>query len=139
MNTNLFRTGNWVYVGYSGTFEKIRGIIDKDVNLFFDAGHYHGLLFNYASVGNKLIEPDNCEPILLTADILEKSGFEVKKNGSPQRWHKLGQFNFKFYKWKTENQIHMSNLNGFGNRIRHVHQLQNLYFALTGEELTINF
>jgi hypothetical protein len=26
---------------------------------------------------------------------------------------------------------------GFINHIKHVHQLQNLYFALTGEELTI--
>ena len=26
----------------------------------------------------------------------------------------------------------------FLNKIKHVHQLQNLYFALTGEELTIN-
>ena len=27
---------------------------------------------------------------------------------------------------------------GFMNHIKHVHQLQNLYFALTGEELIIN-
>jgi outer membrane protein assembly factor BamD (BamD/ComL family) len=68
------------------------------------------------------------KPIPLTTEILEKCGFE-QQNGV-MAWEKedvviafstLGNF-FRLYP-RT-------------NRIKYLHQLQNLYFALTGEELT---
>jgi len=66
------------------------------------------------------------QPISLTEDWLFKFGFE-KKNG----------YGFEMFgNWiqKREN-IYWYNLNGNFVILKHVHQLQNLYFALTQKEL----
>ena len=74
-------------------------------------------------------------PIPLTTEILEKCGFKFDKN-RPYDMNNYGvdmdEKNLHFY----YDSITL-NFNGFGN-VQYVHQLQNLYFALTGEELTIN-
>lgn len=62
----------------------------------------------------------NYEPIPLTKEWLVKFGFKDGKRG----WFKTGARNSKF------------NLYMYG-RCDYVHQLQNLYFAITREELTI--
>ena len=86
------------------------------------------------------------EPIPLTEEWLVKLGFEKRKDKTPKIaldivcvWNKK-QF-FFFYESKN-NLIAIDFLNSdyFGTKtteIQYVHQLQNLYFALTGEELTI--
>lgn len=76
--------------------------------------------------------PHNCEGIPLTEDWLKKFGFEIqyktpyydmvaRKEMLNLCWEKKG-----FYWIRPD--IHFE--------IKTVHQLQNLYFALTGEELT---
>lgn len=62
---------------------------------------------------------------------------------------RLLKFGFKRFPWGLvkgnllfKDDLKCSNLilqvgNGFNSEIKYVHQLQNLYFALTGEELTI--
>jgi len=82
-------------------------------------------------------------PVPLTPAILEKCGFEFKDMmfaNKPMRywrkdWFCLNLFDksdkYVLYLWnekETEKSVYISSL----------HQLQNLYFALTGEELTIN-
>jgi hypothetical protein len=88
------------------------------------------------------------EPIPLTPEILEKCGFDVvykinnhyainDPNGIKDS-HKISVFP------TINNQWHIAfsdTLNGYNDytpttKIQHLHQLQNLYFALTGEELT---
>lgn len=79
---------------------------------------------------------ESLEPIPLTEEWLLKFGFELEyksefriKYTSPTDasigydWHKMDVWGFRY----------------FGKKIKceYVHQLQNLYFALTGEELTI--
>ena len=83
---------------------------------------------------------DVYEPIPLTPEILEKCGFKTNKL----------QNLFKRVKEKTEgmkSEIHLGDyyderkyyyLVGLNIRIIYLHQLQNLYFALTNEELIIN-
>ena len=74
----------------------------------------------------------NILPIPLTEEILLKFGFEKQ--------HNEDDFDYWFKKdfcddilWEhSEGFCH--NLN-YGGDIKYVHQLQNLYFALTGEEL----
>jgi len=72
----------------------------------------------------------NLQPILLTRDWLVKLGWResdpqvyTKNEFSIELWHDLNHV----FKW-----------NGFviSIKLQHVHQLQNLYFTLTGEELT---
>lgn len=81
---------------------------------------------------------ENFEPIPLTEEWLLKFGFAPKNNSSPQTFHKIGQYNFKVGKWKSNTSgISLICCNSLGRHIDYVHQLQNLYFALTNEELTI--
>ena len=72
------------------------------------------------------------DPIILTEEWLLKFGF-VKYNDRWWRYDKNGMFDisnqfdafcFQTCMWVNDN-------------IKHVHQLQNLYFALTGAELTL--
>lgn len=80
-------------------------------------------------------------PITLTEEILLKSGFEITKND---------EYPFKYVINKgMRNEVEIEDLNSttcfvlsHGRRfsvvkIKHLHQLQNLYFALTGTELKI--
>jgi hypothetical protein len=78
------------------------------------------------------------KPIPLTEEWLLKFGFKNRPDGICDHWH-LG-INPITHDWMIE----LKNLgagffyiNGYFN-IKYVHQLQNLYFALTGEELAIN-
>jgi hypothetical protein len=71
-------------------------------------------------------------PIPLTPEILEKAGFREYGPFSP--WLVLGSFAWVknvgiMYEIDTESAML--------DHIIHLHQLQNLYFALTGEELNI--
>lgn len=74
-------------------------------------------------------------PIPLTEEWLLKLGFEYRKEILFDGWYsKLINYN-SIRIFKDENGFfkYYSSI----TYIQHVHQLQNLYFALTGEELTI--
>lgn len=86
------------------------------------------------------------DPIPITLEILEKCGFE---SGKETNINGLIQYDF----WKTKNIPHLhrwllykdgeyiiykNNILIGRAYIKYLHQLQNLYFALTGEELTVN-
>jgi hypothetical protein len=75
------------------------------------------------------------EGVLITPEILGKAGFAYhsSKNGHIYYTHlgftllnSYGKWNFSYEQSKT-----------YGKSIAYLHQLQNLYFALTGEELNI--
>lgn len=69
------------------------------------------------------------EPIPLTPEILENAGFVKNKYGN------------RFIKDELTNDIVKSNgfyMANVSQELKYLHQLQNLYFALTGEELIIN-
>ncbi len=75
------------------------------------------------------------KPIQLTEEWLVKFGFETNNwtdNGHPiyYGWNKSG--------FLLEGKLPNLSLDGSNNEliIKHVHQLQNLYFSLTGKELT---
>jgi len=82
-------------------------------------------------------------PILLTPEILAKCGFvSVGNTGTSDNWFsdELGETNLMIriggnglitLYIKAKELVSLTN-------IIYLHQLQNLYFALTGEELTIN-
>ena len=99
---------------------------------------------NELRIGNWVSGPDNHQyqikiedlyfnhvPILITNEILVKFGFE-KISGyyskSPivitDRWVEIEGYNYDYSGAIVEKKI-----------CKHLHQLQNLYFALTGEEL----
>lgn len=79
------------------------------------------------------IHIENFEPIKLTTEILEK-------------WFGFEKIDVDYFKLKTESFYCHIDEQGFGFSLEHdnfyiceyVHQLQNLYFALMGKEITIN-
>lgn len=77
-------------------------------------------------------------PIQLTEEWLLKFGFEWNKETKTYEhkdfypWHVSKSINIDIQNWQVFNYV----LKAVANRkIKYVHQLQNLYFALTGEEL----
>jgi hypothetical protein len=73
------------------------------------------------------------EPIPLTEDWLLRFGFDKKIVDAEQNFYQVNEMvdiDDKVY-WKF-----YRNNEGL-SKLQYVHQLQNLYFALTGEELTI--
>ena len=112
MNAKELRIGNYVKDPY-----------DKDIKL--------------VSVGS---DASMIRPIKLDEEWLERFGFEEVKDGSTNYWRICKDYRFAID--KNNGHTHCSfgdNQNGIlFSVIKHVHQLQNLYFALTGEELELN-
>ena len=92
----------------------------------------------------ELMENDKIEykPIPLTQEWLVKLGFDKLENDIPTYFKCFGnlieddyEFSFNIYVDSEQNYF----ITVFGRKIiiKHAHQLQNLYHALTGEELTI--
>ena len=79
------------------------------------------------------------EPIPLTEEWLLKFGFEEVEyknsvNGwviDSKIWFEVSKFNYNHFMWSDDSRDIFTEL-------KHVNQLQNLYHALTGNELTIN-
>jgi hypothetical protein len=112
-----------------------------------DKGIVHTIRYNNGLLGcdildNRLDSFSNfysfseLNPVKLTEEWLLKMGFEKAING----W-----FCSKEYLWLRQNKLNnqwFAGVNGIGDidckRIDYVHCLQNLYFALTGEELTFS-
>lgn len=83
---------------------------------------------------NKRENVDNVHPVLLTEDVLLKCGF---KQGKMQH----GDLCFYWNGQVVAYGIFYDDLNEVlidNSSIKYLHQLQNLYFALTGEELKIS-
>lgn len=96
-----------------------------------------GNIVNDPCMGNMAVYELNKEveyysdAILLTPEILlSKCGFQTKNNGEWLAHPKLPDIRYK------EGQIH--NYITPMPHIQSIHQLQNLFYALTGEELEVN-
>lgn len=101
-------------------------------NLVYDGGSITQL--SLADFYNMYLD-DKCEfkPITLTEEWLVKFG---------QMWGNSDNGRYRMYYNLEDN--HLYDYDNFANcnkiswiKIKYVHQLQNIYFALTGEELTI--
>lgn len=123
MKASELRIGNWV-----NTIEGHKQIIELRHSENYPKGISHHVTDNVRVSGLFLGPIGGVLPIPLTADWLLKFGFI---NGEKD--------NFSFTKNMDLRIIGLENdYNGIWVRkIKHVHQLQNLYFAITGEELEL--
>ena len=118
MKANELRIGNWI-------FEELENsLLERQIWSIESQRNGQSYWINN-------IDLEYIKPIPLTGEWFERFGFEYKKNG--------------YYKFPIE--IRLSGLVFFGNEhskrglninLKYVHQLQNLYFALTGQELKLN-
>ena len=142
MKANELRIGNLVNtykddVHYG--IEVVSNISNAGINEF--------LTGEYSAVFKHPINDDLIiKPIPLTEEWLVKFGFEITTD--PENVHYklslVGEFNESFVINRKVGYIvfyvpHVccNNYLCFTTQIKSIHQLQNLYFALTGEELTI--
>lgn len=126
MNATELRIGNIVfYNGENGKNEPVRyycTINGADLRIMQDDENYL----------------KSHEPIALTPELLEKCGFEKLEFGNGFMFGRsLGGgriFLLKYNPLRTDCFYE----HYYGTKVQYLHQLQNLYFALTGEELEIN-
>ena len=129
MKANELRIGNYVLDDEKNTV-MIEQISGDNIHLFTQVSRR-------TEKGNRLIYSSNIFPIPLTEEILLKCGFE--KNNEYQYLFCQNKFGYSL----NEKTIALEEYKNIFLRVRTVpveflHQLQNLYFALAGEELTIN-
>lgn len=127
INANELRLGNWIKNGFNQPI-KINGIISE--------GNTGGYALKTLS------------PIPLTAEILEKAGFKDnilllgEQGVCSYGWHLIAStykgiskvnlaYDYDDCAYESHNAEHQT-------EIKYLHQLQNLYFALTGQELEIS-
>lgn len=125
IDTKELRIGNIVLIG--GKMESVYNIQEDSVNLSYSCGDHMG------GGGSDIYdEAKYIDPVLLTTSILKECGFECEifHEGSRPVYHLNG-----FYiDYDSLQPIDV----GFAIskcEIKYLHQLQNLYFAITGEDL----
>jgi len=125
MTAQELRIGNWV--SYRGEKEGVVSSIGSN-------GFETIRVFNTLPFGSSDLE--EYEPIPLTEEWLLRFGFEVAKAYDSINRYSKGKF--ELYScpnpdnWAYEYAIMVGKIS---IELKHVHQLQNLYYALTGEEL----
>lgn len=135
IQANELRVGNWV------KHEKEHYSLDPDlyyneyvkVTSLTDGDYLHwecGSPFGGRCVSGQMYK--NTDPIPLTPEILEKSGFihEVHDDTSYYK-------NSELWFCHIGEDWHLANGAQTFKPFQHLHQLQNLYYALTGKELDI--
>jgi hypothetical protein len=130
---NELRIGNWIYVCYT---QPIKVVIEKV--FLIDAEKD---IINCHTPYGRNEAKYSLQPIPLTSEILEKCGFEKR-----QEYNGLAFKKNNFELWKGSNweffnySVVTRNEDGINEPdidVKYLHQLQNLYLALTGKELEI--
>jgi hypothetical protein len=112
MKSNELKVGNWVYSNHDDEPFKVRGF---DIGALDDG-----------------MDCESMQPIPLTPEILEKAGFVLSVFPEiTEAFHDAFTLVLEDKGWDC---IRILGKSVFVN---YVHELQNLYFALTGEELNI--
>jgi len=131
MTVNELRIGNWL-IDYENKIGKVKSIEDYNV---LKVVSNEGVLISYCEI-------ELYKPIPLTEEILFKCGFKKTEIlGS----YNIGSFTFHSQrpcndsaKFTLVTEIYFCGRSVLVvNGVKHLHQLQNLYFALTNQELNI--
>lgn len=136
MKPNELRIGNYVEVFQEGTYQ-VKGISRNSIYYILEFDSEDGTFESHLDLIN---------PILIAEEWLVKFGFEQKINFpsgilaiKDKRfvggWLGISKSlfeNWTFYKgsW-IDNKVNIA-------EIKYIHQLQNIYFEITGEELELN-
>ena len=115
----------------SATELRIGNLVGIASSLNFSIGKVTLISNNRILLENKISNKNHkFIPVELTEELLLRLGFEKDNELN------FVKFSFKVHFWSRYNS-YMYGWIGGNIELKYVHQLQNLYFALTGEELTI--
>ena len=122
MKVNELRIGNWIK-GPKGAR--------------YDGREFQWHIGEYIMCNEYSDFIDDIEPILLTEEWLLKMGFKPQGEGYSYTNLLLQDFreSYSMFEWDSYNEVEVC----IKNDIKYIHQLQNLYFALTEEELEIKY
>lgn len=123
MKVSELRVGNYIFSIETQEVQKIT-LVSEDNWISFNA-----ITFDNPSL-------DEIEPISLTEEWLLKFGFEKVCHG--RFTHKTSLFTLKLGLKREGYPYILCHYKNYPKPCNNVHQLQNLYFALTGEELKLN-
>lgn len=126
MEATELRIGN--YLLYNSDIKKVSSIHNDNTIRFKDGS---------SSIGCFIIKNKNIKPIPLTEEILLKCGFE-KQMAWTFSVDLIGGIRFVYYLGEKGWSLNNKNYSDFPN-LKYLHQLQNLIYAITGEELNVNF
>lgn len=118
----------------------VNGItLGKKIPVVVEGIHKNGINPHVDSLGELDVDWyfDRIEPIPLSPEILEKCGFEENNFHSDHWYHvELGPHIIEY----DDGTYILEAVSGasVSNCFKYLHQLQNLYFALTGQELNYN-
>ncbi len=137
METTELRLTNYVRYKYRGVYGKVV-LLQYDAESFKDNEVYIEVEDDETGWLNQYIcRPNDIEPIPLTEDLLLKCG--AKKYYIPSSTH----FSFdvdsslELECFAGKLQLVCNSMDVLNFDIKYLHQLQNLYFAITGKELEI--
>ena len=134
MKPQDLRIGNYVY--YEHTTHIVDGIYENKVYSWWVKNGEPVIEYEMKDIGGAMVKNpyrdviSQYEPIPLTEEWLIKLGF--KKNITTDLYP---TFSYDILN-VNDGIVYVLNY-GFVNHIKYVHQLQNLYFVLTGEELKL--
>lgn len=121
------RYGNYIYDDYKEV-HKVEQVSSKDCK---DWNKQPEVILSKINGLKGFYQSNDVFPIPLTEEWLLELGFQKKEKGYAKLTEMMEIFEISFGKHIEINRV------SFNNQIKYVHQLQNLYFALTGEELTL--
>jgi hypothetical protein len=137
IQANELRIGNWL--AFRDVYTQVASISKNGIDGFPDEMYPHNIVWDSL---------DEYKPIPLTPEILEKAGFKIVEDASnwrSKKTHKIysldgnednfsvGVYNDFIGWWDKRIDDYFSEF----WETKHLHQLQNLYFALTNKELDI--
>lgn len=123
------RIGNMFWEDYGG-YKIVTAIGFNNVGEF--PNHVQGRAIGYKVSG--LFDADKIDPIPLTPEVLKSCGFYIDSDGMWKiPFHECG-----LYWLETKMQLTLGGMPMINFDCTTLHQLQNLYFALSGKELTYN-
>jgi hypothetical protein len=122
MKAEELRIGNLIYLKHGGLGYKGHFVTKSTISIYYDNQY------------------EFMKPIPLTEDWLLKFRF-IKSTAAKSIYLSIpelkAEIHFEFFRGGLVCVLYCSTGSFIPNDIKHVHQLQNLYFALTGEELKI--
>ena len=131
MNANELRIGNWVEA--NSPMMQVKEITEHTVGLYMPGSEADPFLYDIEEI----------RPIKLSPEILEKCGFVLNRNNElsieindiASHLELMRGVDGFYYPAFTQTPQGDEERTVYFNRINSLHQLQNLYFSLCGEEL----